>query len=105
MTLAGKNAAFNDKARVSKEFAKYAAMGMKPSAHQANAKVKGVRNGNSSELVQQFKGNPEAGVRAGTPYYEAPVNAHRTSESAVDKENIPAPYRKQVKEYFDHLGR
>ena len=105
LTAMGKNAKFGTQSKVSKEFAKYAAMGMKPSKHMPNAVVKGARNNNNTELVQQYKGNPEQGVRSGTPYYEAAQVTGRASESAVDKENIPAPYRKQVKEYFETLRK
>lgn len=103
MTIAGKQGQFSGPPKMSKEFAKYAAMGMKPSNHLPNAMVKGVRNGSDAELVQQYQGDPDAGARSGTPYYEANGQARHASESAVDRENIPAQYRPQVKAYFDHL--
>ncbi len=104
LTNTGKPGDLAKQAKISKEFAKYAAMGMKPSGHTPNTAVKGTRNLNNTELVQQYKGNPEQGVRAGTPYYEAGQVHGRASETAVDKENIPAAYRKQVKDYFSHIN-
>ncbi len=103
LTMVGKNQGFSDRAKTSKEFAKYAAMGVKPPKHAPNAMVKGTRNANNSELVQQYKGNPEQGVRAGTPYYEVYQQQRRALESPVNKENIPAAYRKQVKDYFENI--
>ena len=64
---------------------------------------KGARNMNNTELVQQYTGNPDQGARASTPYYEVYQQQRRAAESAVDKEHIPAAYRKQVKEYFESI--
>jgi hypothetical protein len=103
MTAQGKADAAAKQAKMSKEFAKYASMPGKPSKFLPNAMVKGVRNQNNSEMVQQYKGNPEQGVRAGTPYYEVYQQQRRSAESPVNKENIPAAYRRQVKEYFEAI--
>src|SRR2546421_1050158 len=103
LAMVGKNSGFTTQGKVSKEFAKYAAMPAKPSKHLPNAMVKGQRNMSNTELVQQFKGNPDQGMRAGTPYYEVYQQQKRAAENPIDKENIPAPYRKQVKEYFESI--
>src|SRR5205814_3619700 len=55
MTASGKDGSSARQAKVSKEFAKYAAMPGKPSRSLPNAMVKGTRNQNNSELVQQYK--------------------------------------------------
>ena len=103
LTNVGKTGDAAKQAKVSKEFQKYAGMAAQAPTHTPNAAIKGVRNMNNTELVQQYTGDPQKGIRTGTPYYEAGQVHGRASESAVDKENIPAAYRKQVKDYFEKL--
>ena len=50
-----------------------------------------------------FKGEPERGAKTAIPYYEAYARQRKVAENAVNKENVPAPYRKQVKEYFESI--
>jgi hypothetical protein len=103
LTAVGKEGGVSVDSRASKEFQKYAAMGLKPSRRAPNTMVKGRRNMNPTELVQQYKGDPEAGTRSGTPYYDVYQQQRRAAESPVSKENIPAAMRRQVKEYFEGI--
>jgi len=69
-----------------------------------NAKTPGKRGSEQNPGVTlMFKGEPERGAKATIPYYEAYSRQRKVAESAVNKENIPAPYRKQVKEYFESI--
>lgn len=104
LVAVGKNGALSVDARASKEFMKYAAMGHKPSKFAPNTKVQGVRNKNVTELQQNFKGDPDGQYVAGTPLYQTYVNQKRSLENPVNKENIPAAYRKQVKDYFEAIN-
>jgi hypothetical protein len=100
----GKNGETIADSRASKEFLKYAAMGSKAPKYQPNTKVKGVRNNNFTELQQNFKGNPDGQYVTGTPLYQQYMSGKRSLESPVNKEQIPAAYRKQVKEYFESIS-
>ena len=104
LVAVGKNGALMADARAGKEFLKYAAMGHKDSKLKPNTKVQGVRNKSMSELQQNFLGDPNERYVAGTPLYNAYVQQKRAAESPVNKENIPAAYRKQVKEYFESIN-
>lgn len=104
LVAVGKNGAATVDARASKEFMKYAAMGHKDSKFKPNTMVKGTRNKNFTELQQNFKGDPDSQYTTGTPLYQTYVNQKRSAESPVNKENIPAAYRKQVKEYFESIN-
>ncbi len=69
-----------------------------------NAKTPGKRGSEQNPGVTlMFKGEPERGAKATIPYYEAYSRQRKVAENAVNKENIPAPYRKQVKEYFESI--
>jgi hypothetical protein len=100
----GKNSSMSADARATKEFLKYAAMGHKDPKFTPNTQVKGVRNQNFSELQQNYKGDPDGQYVTGTPLYQTYAQQKRAAESAVNKENIPAAYRKQVKDYFESIS-
>ena len=69
-----------------------------------NAKADGKRSSEKNPGVTlMFKGEPERGAKTAIPYYEAYSRQRKVAENAVNKENIPAPYRKQVKEYFESI--
>lgn len=69
-----------------------------------NAKVAGKRSDpRNPGLTLMFKGEPERNGRSTTPYYQVYAQQNRAAESAVNKENIPAPYRQQVKAYFEGI--
>ena len=70
-----------------------------------NSRAKGKRAPGGAITLNEYRGDPEAGVRSGTPFYQAPAYQGKAGESAVDRENIPAAYRKQVKEYFESLRK
>jgi len=60
-------------------------------------------HGKGPGFTMQFKGAPEQ-QQAVSPYYKAYGDYKKTAESALDKEEIPAAYRKQVKQYFESIG-
>src|SRR5437870_2897999 len=69
-----------------------------------NAKVPGQRSDMKNPgLTLQYKGGPDQNARSGAPYYQVYAQQKRAAESAVDKENIPAAYKKQVKDYFNSI--
>ena len=77
---------------------------LKLSQNAPNAKAAGKRNNplNPGPTIT-FKGAPERGAKANIPYYESYARQRKVAENAVNKENIPAPYRKQVKDYFESI--
>lgn len=104
LLVKGKNGEFIADSRASKEFLKYAAMGHKESKFKPNAKIQGTKNNNPTELQQQIKGDPDGPYVTGTPLYQQYLSNKRSVESPVNKEQIPAAYRKQVKEYFESIN-
>lgn len=104
MIAIGKNGGVSADSRASKEFLKYAAMGHKDSKYKPNSQIKGTWNQSHSELQQQFQGDPDGNYVASTPLYQAYQSGKRSLENPVNKENIPAAYRKQVKEYFESIN-
>jgi hypothetical protein len=65
-------------------------------------KVHGKRGEKGSELVSYTQGAPDKAT-ASVPYYEVYGKYAPTAEKALSREDIPATYKKQVKEYFDAL--
>lgn len=90
------------KAGDAKEFYKYLSMSSQPSKHSPNGMVGGARTAQGDELQIDFKGDPEA-AQSSAPYYKAVETTKRQAESTLDKENIPAAYKKQVRDYFDSV--
>ena len=89
--------------KITKDFQKYVDMGLKPSKNLPNAKIKGQRNSNPTEMVENYTGDPEQGAKPGTPYYQIYTNQKQAAENPVSRENIPAAYRKQVRDYFNNI--
>ena len=104
MVALGKNSGSSVDSRVSKDFLKYAGMGHIDSKYKPNTQIKGVRNQNLTELQKNYMGDPNGDYTPGTPLYQSNKQALRASESAINKENIPAAYRKQVKDYFESIN-
>lgn len=67
-----------------------------------NSRVTGKRSGPSLDVQLTTKGDPEA-TQSATPYYEVYQKSRKAAETTLDKENIPAAYKEQVKEYFDSI--
>jgi hypothetical protein len=63
--------------------------------------VKGVK-GKGPELVTPFRGAPDRSDSKAT-YYAVTPSALRQAEDALAKEEVPAAYRKPVKEYFEGI--
>jgi hypothetical protein len=63
--------------------------------------VKG-RKGEGPELITPFRGAPDR-TDSKAPYYAVTPSALRQAEDAVAKEEVPAAYRKSVKDYFEGL--
>jgi len=68
-----------------------------------NAKVPGKRSTPNPGPAITYQAGPDGAQRSTVPYYRAYAQARRTAESAVERENIPAEYRRQVKEYFESI--
>src|SRR5581483_3241769 len=62
----------------------------------------GQRLQNGQELQQNMTGDPEA-FKSNSPYYQVYQTNRRAAENALNKENIPAAYKKQVRDYFDSI--
>ena len=63
--------------------------------------VKGVK-GKGPELITPFRGSPDR-TDSKTPYYAVTPTALRQAEDALAKEEVPAAYRKSVKQYFEGI--
>jgi hypothetical protein len=63
--------------------------------------VKGVK-GKGPELVTPFRGAPDR-ADTKTPYYSVTPTALRQAEDALTREEVPAAYRKSVKQYFENI--
>jgi hypothetical protein len=84
------------------ELMKYMAMASPPPKHLPNAKINGQRTQQGQELSMQMTGDPEP-THSTSPYYQAVETSRRQAESTLDKENIPASMKKQVRDYFDSI--
>ena len=90
------------KAGSAKDFAKYLAKTAPATKHLPNGKIAGTRSKNGNELQISMTGDPEP-AKSNAPYYQVYQTSKRAAESALNKENIPATYKKQVHDYFDSI--
>lgn len=90
------------KAGSAKEFAKYLSKNAASAKHLPNGKITGTRSQNGNELQISMTGDPEP-TKSNAPYYQVYQTSKRAAESALNKENIPATYKKQVRDYFDSI--
>lgn len=87
-----------------KEFAKYLAMKAKGSSkYLPNGKIAGTRSQNGNELQLPMSGDPDPVHGNGAYYTGVYETSKRQAESALNKENIPAAYKEQVRKYFDSI--
>ena len=63
--------------------------------------VKGVK-GKGPVFITPFRGSPDRSDTK-TPYYSVSPTALRQAEDALAKEDVPAAYRKPVKQYFEGI--
>lgn len=63
--------------------------------------VKG-KHGEGAFDTSLVRGAPERGSAA-QPYYEVYSTYRRAAEDALNREEVPATYKKQVRDYFDSL--
>jgi hypothetical protein len=84
------------------ELAKYMAKQQGPPKHLPNGKVVGSRTANGQELQTVVTGDPGAAT-ANTPYFQVYGSGKKQAESTLDKENIPATYKQQVRRYFESI--
>jgi len=84
------------------DFAKYLAMTSAASKHLPNAKVNGDRSQQGQELSISTTGDPDP-THSSAPYYKVYETSKRRAESSLSKENVPAAYKKQVRDYFDSI--
>lgn len=73
-----------------------------PDGKMNNTRVTGKRGDKGKETVQFIKGAPDK-ADAKVPYYEVFGNYAPAAESAMNREDIPSNYKKQVKDYFDAI--
>jgi hypothetical protein len=73
-----------------------------PDGKTPNTRVQGKRGQKGKETVSYFRGAPDQATAA-TPYYEVYENYAPAAESAMNREDIPTAYKKQVKDYFDSI--
>ena len=85
-----------------KKFAEYLLMSSKPSKHLPNGMVSGNRSQQGDELQLNMTGDPDP-AQSSSPYYKAYETSKKQAESTLDKESVPAAYKKQVKDYFDSI--
>ncbi|HHX40637.1 MAG TPA: hypothetical protein GX715_11790 [Armatimonadetes bacterium] len=69
--------------------------------NRLDTQVRGKKRPGKSDY-SEARGAPEQGS-ASRPYYEVYSHYQRTAEEALAREEIPAAYRKQVRDYFDSL--
>ena len=74
-----------------------------PDGKTPNTRVKGKRGEKGRETMSYFRGAPDQAT-ATVPYYEVYGDYAPAAESALNREDIPATYKKQVKDYFDSLN-
>lgn len=103
LTLVGKGGQAATRKQAAEAFARYAAQQAPPPKHMPNALVKGHRNANDTELVQETTGDPQLGIRAGTPFYRVYEEKRRAAEQAASRENIPPEMRHIVRDYFERI--
>ncbi len=75
-----------------------------PEGQMPTTSVKGKRGDAGRESVTTFRGAPDKNAKSSSvPYYEVYGKYAPAAESAQRREDLPAPYKKQVKDYFDAL--
>ena len=67
-----------------------------------NTKATGQRGNKSDDLTIITKGDPDP-TNAATPYYQTYQSSKKAAESTLNKENIPAAYKEQVRDYFNSI--
>jgi hypothetical protein len=73
-----------------------------PDGATPNTKVKGRRGEKGRETTSFVRGAPDKAA-AHVPYYDVYGQYAPAAESALNREDIPATYKRQVKDYFDAL--
>jgi hypothetical protein len=73
-----------------------------PDGKTPNTRLQGKRGKKGKETVTYFRGAPDQAT-ANVPYYDVYGQYAPAAESALNRDDIPATYKKQVKDYFDAL--
>jgi hypothetical protein len=73
-----------------------------PGGKTPDTRVTGKRGTKGKETLSYFRGAPDQ-AQAQVPYYDVFERYAPAAESALNREDIPATYKKQVKDYFDSL--
>jgi hypothetical protein len=84
------------------DLAKYLATKTTSGKHLPNGKIAGARGENGQELQMNMTGAPDP-AHSNTPYYQVYQSSKKQAESNLEKENIPAAYKEQVKKYFENI--
>ncbi len=90
------------KSGAAQELAKYLSQSGGSPGKLPNAKITGTATRNGQELQMAFRGSPGAS-QSSAPYYQVYQTSKKQAESTLNKENIPAAYKEQVREYFEQI--
>ena len=74
-----------------------------PKGKTPDTRLKGRRGEKGKETVSFFRGAPDQAA-ASVPYYDVYGAYAPAAEKALNREDIPLTYKKQVKDYFDSLN-
>ncbi len=97
-----KNSTQKDEVRDSQFNRIYAPDGKSGDSGGGDTRVHGKRDAKGRESVSFMKGAPGA-ASASTPYYEVYEKYAPAVEQAIHRDDIPANYRQQVRQYFDAM--
>lgn len=73
-----------------------------PDGRMPNTRVTGKRGEKGKETVSFVKGAPDK-ASSSVPYYDVYERYAPAAENALNREDIPSNYKKQVRDYFDAL--
>jgi hypothetical protein len=78
------------------------AAGKPSNVKKIDTMVKGTK-GQGESTLRSVRGGPDR-IDPSASYYEVYPNARRAAEDALNKEQVPAGFKRQVKEYFDSIA-
>jgi hypothetical protein len=73
-----------------------------PAKHY-DTKITGQQGDTGESYSVEILGEPDQPGKARVPYYQVYSGYEKTAENALDREEVPAPYREKVKDYFTSL--
>ena len=73
------------------------------STRHYNTRIPGQQGEQGESYSIQVLGEPDRPGKAKVPYYQVYSNYSKAAEHALDREEVPSPYRQRVKNYFESL--